>query len=89
MKITVTTKELGDIFDRAHDSLWKERNVAAIEVPDQIAFWRDRFNARIYGGHFDEYYKNPDIEDRSWNTEDAIIEFDSENDYVLFLLKWI
>jgi hypothetical protein len=90
MKVIVTAKELGESFEKAHRSLWNDKDVG-INVKDQVAFWRDRFHATVSGGHFDNV---SDVEDdnpfseNEWNIEDATIEFDNEEHYVLFMLEW-
>jgi hypothetical protein len=88
MKVKVTTIELGSAFDRAHHSLWEENTShwnQGMSVKKQIKFWRKNFHANIYGGHFD----NVDSDgEGAWNTKDAIVEFDSKEDYLMFMLEW-
>ena len=81
MKVTVTAKELGDIFTRAHDSLFSKNGI--LPVNEQRKGWKRKFHAKISGGHFDRSYLKG-----KWNTHDAVVEFENEAAYVLFMLEW-
>lgn len=89
MTYKVPVKNLGIIFTHANDSLWIDK-FGTVEhkmtVQEQIDGWREKFHATIYGGHFD--YVNDKHGEHEWNTHDAILEFDSEDDYMLFMLEW-
>ena len=87
MKVKVTAKEIGEGFDHALWSIWEDNNASVMEVKDQIKFFKEKFHANLTGGHFDNINKSGD-EIRDWNTHDAIIEFDSKKDYVLFKFEW-
>ena len=84
-----TAKKLGKAFDNAHISLWgdAERNFEhsePLKVEDQIAGWKNKFHAKISGGHFDRLARDKN----DWNTIDAVVEFKSKKDFVLFMLEW-
>jgi hypothetical protein len=85
MSIIVTAKELGEAFTRAHWSLWEDQHLSAISVSKQKSLFRKKFNAKLSGGHFDHSTSD---EAGDWNTQDAIVEFKSKKDYLLFMLEW-
>ena len=82
MKVKFTSQELGESFKKAQDSICEN---PPIMVKDQVSAWKTRFHATITGGHFDNIASTGR---GVWNTKDAIIEFDSKEAYMLFLLEW-
>jgi len=58
-----------------------------MDVVDQIKGWKNKFGARVYGGHFDHVQAGVYVEGE-WNTIDAVVEFESKEAYVLFMLEW-
>jgi len=91
MSVIVTAKELGEIFYKAHLSLWDDHGFGfgpggSISVPDQIRIFRKKFNATLSGGHFD--HTRESSKTNEWNTKDAIIKFRSKKAYVLFMMEW-
>ena len=85
--VIIEAKRIHKIFDNALRSLWLDQNVSNMEVKDQIRLFKEKFHANLTGGHFDNINKPPS-NTRKWNTQDAIIEFDTKEDYVLFILEW-
>lgn len=89
MKVIVTAESLGECFERAHWSLWEDAKTNSMSVAKQKAGWRKKFKAKVSGGHFDNSpQQSADDSQNAWNTRDAIVEFRSKADYVLFMLEW-
>jgi hypothetical protein len=86
MKVKVTAKELGEGFDHAVRSLFKDNNVSIMDVKDQIKFFKEKFHANLTGGHFDNVSKPNNV--FRWNTQDAIVEFESKKYFLMFKLEW-
>jgi hypothetical protein len=86
MSVFATAESLGEIFNRAHLSQWNGKDVT-ISPMEQIKWWREKYNVNIAGGHFENLDEN-DKSEHPWNTKDAVLEFEDEQQYVLFMLEW-
>jgi hypothetical protein len=86
MKYQTTAKALGNAFHNAHQSLWKNGEFNhTLSVKKQVQGWKDKFHVKITGGHFDNVFSTGENE---WNTEDVVLEFESEAACMLFMLEW-
>lgn len=94
MKVRVESESIRKAFDDAQASMWNNQHEKwrPISVKEQLQFWKEHFHATVSGGHFDHIEsiesKEPYDHQNEWNTRDAVVEFDTEGDYVLFLLEW-
>ena len=86
MKYRTTSKALGNAFYNAHASLWEDGKFNhPLSVKKQVNGWEDKFHVKITGGHFDNVFSRGKNE---WNTENAVLEFESEAACMFFMLEW-
>jgi dTDP-4-dehydrorhamnose 3,5-epimerase-like enzyme len=85
MKVTITSKELKNDggIDGMVWSLFEDAKVSSMSPKKQIKLFKKKYNGTLKGGHYSNKQNN-----NEWNTADAEIEFESESDYVMFMLEW-
>ena len=86
MVYKVSVADIGvDLFDKI---LWRQikswraiSHIGPCTPEQQIELLRDLGIQNISGGHYSKQYS-------LWNTCDAIVEFESEEAYIAFILTW-
>ena len=85
---TIPVKEIGKAFDVALKSIWVDYGVQSMAVASQVRRMKTKFNILLTGGHFDNEGACGCDREREWDTQSAIAEFASYEDYLAFILKW-
>jgi hypothetical protein len=79
MTHTVYMSQIRRAFLQAHTAIWEDLETTSMEITDQKRLWQEKHHAKIFGGPFD---------DHGISVRDIGLEFESESDYVLFMLEW-
>jgi hypothetical protein len=83
--VTMYMNENKDIFLRAHEAIGHNRNTTSLPIEEQIEGWKYDYHARIFGG---QYEKDSNGNYSPHNLRDIGVEFETKEDYVLFMLEW-
>lgn len=81
--ITYIDGKYRDILLKAHAALWHDKT-KCIDIKTQKNLWKERYHANIFGGQYDF----TDGQTLSFSTRKIGFDFDSEENFMLFLLEW-